>query len=91
MSFVTDSLELIESLQSQLHAAQQEKHSFARSQAEKFAEWITTTDFMHADDNEWFEDDTNEIFTTSDLYSQFLAHQKKQQEGSNEQSNLSHP
>jgi len=63
---------------------EEQKHSFARSQAEKFAEWITTTDFMHADDNEWFEDDTNEIFTTSDLYSQFLLYQKKQQEGKGE-------
>ena len=45
MSFVTDSLELIESLQSQLHAAQQEKHSFARSQAIEFAEWIVANDY----------------------------------------------
>jgi len=73
MSFVTDSLELIESLQSQLHAAQQEKHSFARSQAIGFNKWCDglTDDQRYGNDYEF-------------LYKKFLLYQKKQQEGKGE-------
>lgn len=66
-------------------------HSFARDQAEKFAEWITQHSYQ------WYKEPSKYTVilwrpmysndrgvSTSDLYSQFLLWQEKQQEGKGE-------
>ena len=61
-----------------------EIHSFARSQAEEFTEWCSENGYEYQLNGVWtnrnFTDPVGTRFryTTSGLYSQFLAHQKKQ-------------
>jgi len=73
---------------------EQEKHSFARSQAIGFAEWCCDNGFereylivKYEQNSVWsnrnYVDPLNirMKFTSSDLYAKFLAHQAKQKEG----------
>ena len=66
---------------------EEQKHSFARSQAEKFTEWKANEGYIWYKDKEtirWFVQYVGRSYTTSDLYSQFLLWQEKQQEGKGE-------
>ena len=64
---------------------EQEKHSFARSQAIEFEEWYWSENCPYY----WMggtysHGETNEVVSTSELYSLFLSHQAKQKEGKGE-------
>ena len=68
---------------------EQEKHSFARSQAERFAEWCSINQWVwstiekfwwNKNEDNWKDDFERTRPSSSDLYSQFLLWQKQQQD-----------
>ena len=62
---------------------EQEKHSFARSQAIEFAEWCIIEGFYYYPSlKAWMEDpsDLNK-YSSSEIYDLFLAEQAEQKEG----------
>ena len=67
-------------------ALEQDKHSFARSQAIEFVHWIHESDSLYYDNVmcAWRTIDDTETYSDDDLYSQFLLWQEKQQEGKGE-------
>ncbi len=63
-----------------------EINSFARSQAIGFAEWCLNEGWIYSSTAKMWSQFVviARAISTSDLYSQFLSHQKKQQEGKGE-------
>ncbi len=66
-----------------MNALDEEKRSFAKSQAEAFAEWCLTEGWVYSSTAKMWSQFVviAKAISTSDLYSQFLAQQEKQQEG----------
>jgi hypothetical protein len=66
-----------------MNAFEEEKRSFAKSQAEAFAEWCIIEGFFYYPlSKSWMIDPMDLVrYSSSELYSQFLLWQEKQQEG----------
>lgn len=69
-----EALTLIESLQKQRDEAKLSRNAFAI----RFAEWITKSQYLHVEDNEWYNFVTMKTYTTTQLLDEFIEWEAKQ-------------